>query len=142
MNNKQLLWVEPISSVKLDIAARSNNFYEKRDISQNNNYQPNVRSLQYDDLLRLSVNAYNKTLYLHLTPNLDLFHPNAVFHKDGISTKVNPADFRVYQGYVMDDIYSDHWWISGLIKDEKEMENQPGVLGWARIVVRNDIKYI
>lgn len=140
VNNKQLLWVEPVSTVKLEIAARSDQFFAKRDISQNNNYQPNVRSLQYDDSLRLSVNAYNKTMFLHLTPNLDLFHPNAVIHANGISTKLNPADFRVYHGYVIDDIYSDHWWISGLLQDEQDMENQPGVLGWARIVVRHDIK--
>ncbi|CEP19600.1 hypothetical protein [Parasitella parasitica] len=141
VNNKQLLWVEPISTVKLDIAARSDHFFEKRDVSKNSHYQPNARSLEYDDTLRLSVSAYNKTLYLHLTPNLDLFHPNAVFHKNGVSTRVNPADFRVYQGFVIDDIYSDHWWISGLLQDGKQMENQPGVLGWARIVVRNDIKH-
>ncbi|CAO0803694.1 unnamed protein product [Mucor circinelloides] len=141
VNNKQLLWVEPVSTVKLEIAARSDQFFAKRDISQNSNYQPNVRSLQYDDSLRLSVNAYNKTMFLHLTPNLDLFHPNAVIHANGISTKLNPADFRVYHGYVIDDIYSDHWWISGLLQDEQDMENQPGVLGWARIVVRHDIKH-
>lgn len=137
MNNKQLLWVEPISSVKLDIATRSEQFFQKRDLSQNSQYQPNVRSLQYDDSLRLSVNAFNKTIYLHLTPNYDLFHPNAVFHQEGKSALLNPSEFRVYQGYVIDDIYSEHYWISPAIED---MEKQPGVLGWARITVRNDIK--
>lgn len=136
MNNKQLLWVEPISSVKLDIATRSEQFFQKRGLSQNSHHQPNVRSLQYDDSLRLSVNAFNKTIYLHLTPNHDLFHPNAVFHQQGKSTLLNPSDFRVYRGYVIDDIYSDHWWITDPVED---MENQPGVLGWARITVRNDI---
>ncbi|GAA5814109.1 hypothetical protein MFLAVUS_007599 [Mucor flavus] len=140
VNNKQLLWVEPISGAQLDIAQRSNNFFEKRGISENNHYQPNVRSLEYDDSLRLTVNAFNKTIYLHLTPNLDLFHPNAVFHHQGKSTAINPSDYRVYRGYVIDDIYSDHWWLSGL-QAEQDMENQPGVLGWARIIVRNDIKH-
>ena len=138
VNNKQLLWVEPISSVKLDIAARSTQFFEKRDISENLNYQPNVRSLQYDDSLRLSVDAFNKTIYLHLTPNYDLFHPDAVVHQQGRSVALNPSQYRVYRGYVIDDIYSDHWWISGL---EEDMENQPGVLGWARITVRPDIQH-
>jgi hypothetical protein len=137
VNNKQLLWVEPITSVQLDIAARSDQFFVKREISENSHYQPNVRSLQYDDTLRLSVNAFNKTIYLHLTPNHDLFHPNAVFHEQGKSTLLNPSHYRVYRGYVIDDIYSDHWWISGL---QEEMDNQPGVLGWARIIVRNDIR--
>jgi hypothetical protein len=79
-------------------------------------------------------------MYLHLTPNHDLFHPEAVFHQDGVSTRLNPADFRVYRGFVIDDIYSEHWWLSGLLEDEEDMENQPGVLGWARITVRNDIR--
>lgn len=59
---------------------------------------------------------------------------------DGVSTKLNPVDFRVYRGFVIDDIYSEHWWLSGLLEDASEMENQPGVLGWARITVRNDIR--
>lgn len=141
MNSKQLLWVEPISSVQLDIAARSDQFFAKREISENSHYQPNVRSLAHDDSLRLTVQAFNKTMYLHLTPNHDLFHPNAVFHQDGKSTPIKPSDFRVYRGYVIDDIYSQHWWISGL-QDNDDMENQPGVLGWARIIVRNDIRLI
>lgn len=98
-----------------------------------------MRSLQHDDTLRLSINAYNKTMYLHLTPNLDLFHPNAVFHEKGKSTLLKPSDYRVYHGYVIDDIYSEYYWISGL---QEEMDNQPGVLGWARIIVRNDIRFI
>lgn len=85
------------------------------------------------------MNAFNKTIYLHLAPNLDLFHPNAVFHEQGKSVPINPSQYRVYHGYVIDDIYSDHWWISGL-QSEQEMEDQAGVLGWARIMVRNDIK--
>lgn len=96
--------------------------------------------MQYDDTLRLSLAAFNQSLFLHLAPNLDLFHPNAVIHQNGISTKLNPADYRVYRGYVIDDFFSDHWWISGLLPDEKDMENQPGVLGWARIIVHHDIK--
>ncbi|KAI7895890.1 Metallo-peptidase family M12B Reprolysin-like-domain-containing protein [Mucor mucedo] len=138
VNSKQLLWVEPVSTVKLDIAARSDQFFAKREISENSHYQPNVRSLAHDDSLRLTVNAFNKTMYLHLTPNQDLFHPNAVFHQDGKSTPIKASDYRVYRGYVIDDIYSQHWWISGLGED---MENQPGVLGWARIIVRNDIRH-
>lgn len=126
--------------MKLDIAARSNNFFEKRDISENTHYQPNVRSLQFDDSLRLSVEAFNKTIYLHLTPNHDLFHPNAVVHQHGQSVALNPSDYRVYRGYAIEEFYSNHWWISGL-QSEEDMENQPGVLGWARITVRNDIRY-
>ncbi|KAI8079512.1 Metallo-peptidase family M12-domain-containing protein [Gilbertella persicaria] len=139
VDNKQLLWVEPIKTVKLDIAARSTLFFEKRDISPNSHYQPNARSLQFDDSLRLSVDAYNKTMYLHLSPNYDLFHPQAVVHQEGKSVRINPSDYRVYRGYVVDPIYSDHYWISGF--DDNNMEDQPGILGWARITVRNDIKH-
>ncbi|KAI9485216.1 MAG: Metallo-peptidase family M12B Reprolysin-like-domain-containing protein [Benjaminiella poitrasii] len=139
-NNRQLLWVEPIRSLKLDIAERQKHFYEKREISQNKHYQPNLQTLKHDDSLRLSIEAYNKTIFLHLAPNLDLFHPDAVVHQNGKSVKIDPSDYRVYRGYVMDDIYSDHWWLTGLQEDD-DMENQPGVLGWARIIVRNDINH-
>lgn len=140
VNNKQLLRVEPISNIKLKIAPRTDQFFEKRDISANNNYEPRVKSLQYDDSLRLSLSAFNQSLFLHLTPNLDLFHPDAVVHQNGVSTKINPADYRIYRGHVIDASFSDHWWLAGL-KEDDSMMHQPGVLGWARIIVRHDIKH-
>ncbi|KAI8379013.1 Metallo-peptidase family M12-domain-containing protein [Blakeslea trispora] len=139
VNNKQLLWVEPIQSVKLDIAKRSDLFFEKRDISPNHHFQPiRPQSLQFDDSFRLSIDAYNKTFYLHLTPNYDLFHSEAVIHQQGKSVRMNPSDYRVYRGHVIDPIYSEHYWLAGIHED---MQDKPGVLGWARIVVRNDLEY-
>ncbi|KAI8982146.1 Metallo-peptidase family M12B Reprolysin-like-domain-containing protein [Mycotypha africana] len=139
INNKQLLWVETITSVGLDIADRPKTFFEKRAISPNNYFQPNLRTLEYDDSLRLTLTAFNTTVYLHLIPNLDLFHSNAVIHQQGRSVKIKPSDYRVYRGYVIEDFYSEHWWLSGL--PEEDIIGQPGVLGWARIVIRNDIKH-
>ncbi|KAI7899377.1 Metallo-peptidase family M12B Reprolysin-like-domain-containing protein [Cokeromyces recurvatus] len=137
--DKQLLWVEPIENLKLDIAKRSNVFFEKREISPNVKYRPTAHTLKHDDSFRLSLEAYNKTVYLHLIPNLDLFHPEAVFHFNGKSVKINPEDYQVYHGYAVDEMYTDHWWLNGLL--EEDMDNQPGILGSARVIVRNDINH-
>lgn len=131
--------VEPISTFKIDVAPRSENFFIKRDISPNSNHVPSSRSMEYDDSLRLTVDAFNKTIYLHLAPNYELFHPNAVFYQDGQSIPLKPSDFRVYRGYAIDGLYSEHWWMEN-VKNVDDLENQPGVIGWARIIIRNDIK--
>jgi hypothetical protein len=139
INNKKLLSVHPLTTVKLDIAKRSEHFFQKRDISPNKHYSPHTpSSLEHDDSLRLKLDAYNSTIYLHLQPNHDLFHPNAMFYQDGQETPLRSSDFRVYRGFVVDDRYSDHMWSYGDIHDE--MEGEPGVLGWARITVRHDIR--
>ncbi|KAG0749288.1 hypothetical protein G6F57_003352 [Rhizopus arrhizus] len=104
------------------------------------NHIPQARALEHDDSLRLVVEAFNTTIHLHLAPNHELFHPNAVFHQDGQSTLLKPSDFRVYRGYVVEGIYSEHWWISN-IKNIDDMKHQPGTIGWARIIIRNDIKH-
>lgn len=139
IDNKRLLRIEPISTAKVDIAPRSENFFVKRDISPNNHYVPRSRAVEYDDTLRLTIDAFNQTIYLHLTPNHELFHPDAVFHQNGQSNPLRPSDFRVYKGYVIERLYSEHWWISNP-KDFDALENQPGIIGWARIIIRNDIK--
>lgn len=131
--------MDSISNVKLDIAPRTNDFFSKRNISPNMNHIPQARALEHDDSLRLVVEAFNTTIHLHLAPNHELFHPNAVFHQDGQSTFLKPSDFRVYRGYVVEGIYSEHWWISN-IKNIDDMKHQPGTIGWARIIIRNDIK--
>ncbi|KAG1057461.1 hypothetical protein G6F43_000711 [Rhizopus delemar] len=97
--------------------------------------------MEYDDSLRLTVDAFNKTIYLHLAPNYELFHPNAVFYQDGQSIPLKPSDFRVYRGYAIDGLYSEHWWMEN-VKNVDDLENQPGVIGWARIIIRNDIKHV
>ncbi|KAI8992463.1 Metallo-peptidase family M12-domain-containing protein [Pilobolus umbonatus] len=136
VSDKQLHRIEPIHSALLDIAPRTHTFFQKRNVSPSLDYQPNLRSLEHDDRLRLTVDAFNTTLYLHLVQNTDIFHPNAVFHYQGQSVPIKASQFRVYQGYVIDEFFNNHWWISGL---QDDMLYQPGVLGWARIVVRNDI---
>ncbi|KAG1468687.1 hypothetical protein G6F56_003690 [Rhizopus delemar] len=103
-------------------------------------YVPHAGTIEYDDSLRLVVEAFNKTVHLHLAPNHELFHPNAVFHQNGRSVPLKPSDFRVYKGFAVEGLYSEPWWLSN-IKNIDEMENQPGVLGSARIILRNDIKH-
>ncbi|KAI9281049.1 Metallo-peptidase family M12B Reprolysin-like-domain-containing protein, partial [Sporodiniella umbellata] len=101
-------------------------------------YIPRAKAIQYDDSLRLVVETFNKTIHLHLAPNHDLFHPDAVFHQNGLSVPLTPSDFRVYKGFAVDSLYSEPWWVSN-VKNIDEMQNQPGVLGSARIILRNDI---
>lgn len=144
VNNRKLERIEPLNAVSLDIAPRPEAFFEKRSLTANPAYVPkSPKAIEYDDILRLSLTAYNQTFHLHLHPNTDLFHPNAVVNYGGYEERIRPQDYRVYRGLVIDSAYSDDRWKedqAGVWRDELTAEHEPGVLGWARIIVRHDIR--
>ncbi|CDH56326.1 zinc metalloprotease [Lichtheimia corymbifera JMRC:FSU:9682] len=145
VNNRKLNRLEPLTTVQLDIAPRSQSFYSKRDQTQNPAYQPSgPKAIQHDDMLRLAVSAFNTTYFLHLHPNTDLFHPNAVINYNGREERLKRHEYRVYRGYVVDETQSHDRWVAdraGVLRDDFAAENEAGVLGWARIVVRDDISH-
>ncbi|KAI8141972.1 Metallo-peptidase family M12-domain-containing protein [Fennellomyces sp. T-0311] len=145
VNNRKLQRVEGLSSVQLDIAPRPESFFTKRSLTRNPAYEPTQpRAIEHDDILRLKVFAHNQTYYLHLHPNDDLFHPNAVFTIDDKQERIRQHEHRVYKGYVIDEAYTASRWTedqAGLYRDDYSAYDEPGVLGWARIVIRNDIKH-
>ncbi|KAI8335012.1 Metallo-peptidase family M12-domain-containing protein [Chlamydoabsidia padenii] len=143
-DNKRLLRIEALTKVSLDIAPRPDSFFTKRSVTPNRHYQPRAQSIEHDDILRLSLDAYNQTHYLHLVPNHDLIHPNAVTSSsDGQELALNPHDYRVYRGYVVDPTRSHQRWVedqAGLWR-EYDQPQEHGILGWARVLVRHDIKH-
>lgn len=143
MNNRRLLRIEALNKVTLDIAPRPDSFFQKREISANKHYRPRAQSIEHDDILRLTLNAYNQTHYIHLVPNHDLFHPNAVVNEDGVDKPLNHKEYRVYRGYVVDPTLSDQRWKEdqvGLWRDHETMNTEGGTFGWARFLIRHDIK--
>ncbi|KAG0178510.1 hypothetical protein DFQ29_003385 [Apophysomyces sp. BC1021] len=111
----------------------------------NPSFEPSFRAIEHDDVLRLVVQAYNQTFHLHLTPNLDLFHPEAVTFRDGQAEPLRPEQFRVFRGHVVDDRFTDQRWLADqadVVRDEFDDDDQQGVLGWARVVLRQDLNHI
>ncbi|KAG2217555.1 hypothetical protein INT45_006722, partial [Circinella minor] len=143
VNNRQLLHVEPLRAVQLDIAPRPENFYKKRSLTKNPAYTPTSRSIEHDDILRLSLQAYNKTINLHLQPNLNLFHPNAVTWRNGQGIPLTHDQFRIYRGYVVSDSNTQHRWkrdrAGVILDDENDFMNLERHLGWARVILRQDL---
>ena len=113
-------------------------------MTRNPAYRPTEgRAIEHDDILRLAVPAFNQTFYLHLHPNDELFHPNAVITVGNKQERVRPHEYRIYRGYVIDESFSHSRWQedqAGLWRDSYSAESDPGVLGWARITLRRDIK--
>lgn len=144
INNKRLLALESLLPTRLQIVPRD--FY-KRDISLNPNHNGKVKDLRHDDSIRLQFSAFNTTFNLHLIPNLDLLHPNAVFHSERSgSQSLRHEDYRIYRGVAVDTAFTDARWTeeqTGVWRDRYllESETSPGVLGWARILVRHDLEY-
>ncbi|KAI9314605.1 Metallo-peptidase family M12-domain-containing protein [Dichotomocladium elegans] len=144
VNDRRLTALEPLPSVAVDIAPRPERFFSKRQQTRNPAYTPQQRpsAIEHDDILRLTVSAFNQTYYLHLQPNTDLFHPNAVLNHDGKEVRINPQHFRVYRGHVIAHSHSDDRWAAdraGIWRDDFSVENEEGVLGWARVVIRDDL---
>ncbi|KAI8377741.1 Metallo-peptidase family M12-domain-containing protein [Radiomyces spectabilis] len=142
VNNRRIKRVEPLTQIHLDIAPRPESFFEKRSLTRNPSHVPGVQSIQYDDILRLAVPAFNRTFYLHLAPNLDLFHPNAVLTHDGAEYPLQHHQFRIYKGVTVEAPYSDARWVAdkaGVRRDDTE--DDEGVTGWARMIIRHDIKH-
>ncbi|KAI7862047.1 Metallo-peptidase family M12-domain-containing protein [Spinellus fusiger] len=142
IDNKRLSRVEPLTQITFEIAPRSNFFFEKRQTTPNCLHSPTARSVEHDDTLRLSIEAFNQTYQLHLEPNTDLFHPSAVtVDENGREEKIRPESFRVYRGYCIDKYYSDERWKTdqaNVKRDDFLTQHEKGVLGWARIIVRYD----
>lgn len=114
---------EPISRVETVLAPR---IY----IPSDSAYSKRHTDLQHTDSFNLSFIAFNTTINLILSPNTELFHPSAttrIFDNNGEDDFVetlDPADFRIYKGYVADD----------------RQPLQSAMLNWARIVVRHDLE--
>ncbi|KAH8554679.1 Metallo-peptidase family M12-domain-containing protein [Umbelopsis sp. PMI_123] len=145
VNNKRLLFLESLKPKKLQIVPRD--FY-KRDTSPNPHYNAGVHELRHDDSIRLQFFAFNTTFNLHMIPNLELFHSDAVFHLESSgSQSLNHQDYRIYRGVVVHAAYSDARWAeeqTGVWRDHYALDTDtsPGVLGWARIIVRHDLGHL
>lgn len=95
--------------------------------SPNRNTFEKRRQSTSNDPVRLSLVAYNTTFHLQLEPNSDLFHPQAVVHHQGSSRPVGNRNFMVYKGHVV---------------DTDSLHGYPArKLGWARILIRHDLKH-
>ncbi|KAI7862691.1 Metallo-peptidase family M12-domain-containing protein [Spinellus fusiger] len=145
VNNRRLLRVEPLNSLHVNIAPRPETFFQKRHLSSNPNHTPNAKSIEYDDILRLAFNSHNQTFFLHLIPNLELFHPEAVLNNgQGQEEPLQHKYYRIYRGVVVDKESSEYRWKTdraGVFREGLESEQEPGVMGWARIIIRHDIKH-
>ncbi|RCH87464.1 hypothetical protein CU097_001116, partial [Rhizopus azygosporus] len=74
---------------------------------------------------RLVIKAFDNVFYLHLEPNTELFHPQAVIYQDGQSVPVD-RDI-IYKGHVIHAGDSDYIW-----PNYKEQQDS---LGWARLMI-------
>ncbi|KAI8086477.1 Metallo-peptidase family M12-domain-containing protein [Halteromyces radiatus] len=103
-----------------------------------------VTNIQHDDSIRLLFEAYDQLFAIHLTPNLDLLHPQATFVYDGKSEPIHPHQFRIYRGHVYRPSISNRRWqydklgvifplFDQINNDDKDS------LGWARLVLRHDL---
>ncbi|KAL9557529.1 hypothetical protein MBANPS3_001336 [Mucor bainieri] len=140
-NDNQLNRIESISNLRVDIAPRSQHFFQKR--SQSANAELSPRTLKHDDSFRLSLNAYNQTFYLHLEPNFDLFHPRAVILTEGESAqRIQQEKILVYKGHVVRPFEMDNRWMqekAGVLEFDSKTDAATTQLGWARILVRHDL---
>lgn len=140
-DDNQLNRIESISNLNIKIAPRSRHFFEKR--SQSANPERLAKKIEYDDLIRISLNAYNQTFYLNLEPNLDLFHPKAVIHHTGgISQRIQQKNVLVYKGYVFNSFNIDNRWVkekAGVLEFDSDIHTVATKFGWARILIRNDL---
>jgi hypothetical protein len=134
VNKGKLNRVEKVSNLDLKIAPRSQLFFEKRSQTPNPHIHPHYL-IEYDDSLRITFTAYNQTFNLYLSPNYDLFHPNAVIHEaGGESIPLDPKMHKIYRGHVVDTEKSRKPWLNGLSSGLLDSET----LGWARITVIDD----
>lgn len=115
-NIHQLERIEPLTNIKYKIAPRSPQFFTKRHQSRSTYIEP--KHIEYDDHIQLTLEAYNTTFQLNLEPNFDLFHPQ-------VAAGTLPR-IQVYKGHVL----------SSTTTTESDIMN---TLGWARIIIRNDL---
>ncbi|EPB87514.1 hypothetical protein HMPREF1544_05708 [Mucor circinelloides 1006PhL] len=92
--------------------------------SKRNAYDDNSPTIQYHDQFNIEFKAFDKSISLSLSPNFDLFHPDAqltVFNTDGSPQtveKVVPNEYHVFKGHA----------------NNKEHQ-------WARIILRQDLEH-
>ncbi|KAL1920050.1 uncharacterized protein VTP21DRAFT_1196 [Calcarisporiella thermophila] len=138
-HNRPLSRLEFVSVPTLDILPREfSPFFSKRALEDSSR-------LQHDDQLRIHFRAYNQKFFLHLEPNTDFFHQDAVMNihdplTGEVTTKpLSPKDHLVYRGWVVEEEHSDHWWERDTIGMSRKSGGwEKGEVGWARIVVHND----
>lgn len=91
--------------------------------SHNRQKRSDSNKILHDETFLLAFSVFDKSITLHLSPNVDLFHPDAeltVFDTDGSThsiEKLEPSEYSVFQGYAND------------------LQHQ-----WARVIIRNDIE--
>lgn len=122
-NDKAIHRLEYIKDIKVDIAAR---YFNSKYQSRNINIEP--QHIQYNDKLRISFTAFNQPIHLHLSPNIDIFHPNYQTN----------SDYLVFKGHSVQSNMSETLWSHqnlGII--HSDIETSENHLGWARIFVQN-----
>ncbi|OAD03386.1 hypothetical protein MUCCIDRAFT_143452, partial [Mucor lusitanicus CBS 277.49] len=103
------------------------------------------RTLEHDDSFRLSLNAYNQTFHLHLEPNFDLLHPEAVIHytADGSDQRIQKEEILVYKGHAVRSFEMGNRYMqekAGVLEFDSTVDATTTTqLGWARILVRHDL---
>lgn len=108
------------------------------------NIRPSHIELKHDDSFRLKFSAYNTTFYLHLMPNLEILHHEATVN---IGNNVDDRktlqreDFHIYKGVVLSAAVSDRQlMLADMGVANNLWQDEVDSLGWARVVVRNDIE--
>lgn len=106
--------------------------------------RPSHTDLRHDDSFRLKFKAFNATFYLHLMPNRDILHQDAFFTVDNDDTTkkaLRREDYRIYKGAVLPFNLSDRQLgLADIGVANYLWEDEALSLGWARVVVRNDIE--
>lgn len=86
-------------------------------------YENNGPTIQYHDQFNLEFTAFDKPISLSLSPNYDLFHPDAqltVFNTDGSPQtveKVAPHEYFVFKGHANN---KEHQWARILLRKDLE----------------------
>ncbi|KAG0073077.1 hypothetical protein BGZ89_012145 [Linnemannia elongata] len=108
-----------------------------------------------DDRIRLRIQAFNKTFFLHLEPNHDLLHPDLIaassFPPSSSSSRTASSsvydDIKPFKGVVVeDDYHSNQKWERAMSTNQAEEQRstveqmlfEEGVLGWARMMIEHD----
>ncbi|KAF9582642.1 hypothetical protein BGW38_010939 [Lunasporangiospora selenospora] len=146
-----LTYAESVLSIHHDVlAGKQPHPNSKRDFIDLSSSSPSslAQPITRHDTLRLQLQAFNTTFFLHLEPNLDLLHPDVNLGPSHAEDSFTVDDLMAFKGVVVQNSeHSDHKWrrtvtMSPLEKRSVEhMLHEEGVLGWARIVVEHDPEY-
>ncbi|KAI8141910.1 Metallo-peptidase family M12-domain-containing protein [Fennellomyces sp. T-0311] len=134
---RKLSYLEPLRDIQFEVTHHPKKHIKKSESTPDAGYTTDSHAIGYSDNLRLTLHIYNQTVHLHLTPNFDLFHPNAVTWQDRKDTPITHDQLRIYRGHVIvGDMESEHCWKRDSASAEFSDED---TLGWARIIVRQDL---